>query len=262
MAPHNKPGPKCQTRGHDPVDRGTSCRQASPKPGPVGKDDSHHSWTEAISSEWNSVVTTVGSWGHSAAGEGKSILLSIIDLLPAKPDSPYSTALLKHYVEGSGEAYELKDIPQVWQDWIVKTTHGSPGLHKSLSPYNSGIYDLRNSLGHFDVTVKVNADKSKTYVISDVYEFGFTKHDVHQRGRHGFPLGNLSGWEINAIRRLLPSGEYRNPGGFKEKWEVRKDGKETILFIPQQFLAEEGKPFAVSGSFTVSATHAASAGHK
>jgi hypothetical protein len=137
-----------------------------------------------------------------------------------------------------------------WQDWIIKATGGRPGMHRELNPYNSGLYDLRNSLGHFDVEVKANKDGTKTYVISDIYQFSFIKNDKTRRGRHGFPLGNLSYWEIVTLRQLVPNDEYTNPGGFKERWEIKSVGKETILFIPQQYLAQQGKPFKVTGSFT------------
>ncbi len=235
MAGKRKAAPQCVTKGHPTVDKGTMCRQQSPTPGPVGTEPG-------------------GFWdrmGSTLSGHGKSTLIWILDWIPFKPDSPYSTALLRHYVEGSGETYQLKEIPQPWQDWIVKVTKGKPGRHPNLDPYNSGLFDLRNSLGHFDVVVKKDRGSNlKTYHLSDTYQFGFKKNDRRQRGRHGFPCGDLDEGAIQAIRRLLPSGEYQNPGGFKERWEIKKVGKETILFIPQQFLAENGKPFKVEGSFT------------
>jgi len=187
--------------------------------------------------------------GFSFFGYGKSVLLTIIDLLPVKPDSPYSTALLKHYVEGSGEPYELKKIPGEWQDWIVKTTRAKTGVYKELDPYNSGLYDLRNSLGHFDVTVAERTDKRKEYTITDTYCFGYMENDKYQKGRHGFPLGQLDDKKIELLRKLLPKTEYQNPGGFKEHWEIKKVGKDTIIYIPQQFLVSQGKEFQITGKF-------------
>jgi hypothetical protein len=183
------------------------------------------------------------------AGKGKSILLSILDWVPVKPRSPHATAFLKHYVEGSGEEYVIDEVPGEWQDWIVRATGGRPGKHTSLSPYNSGPYDLRHALGHFDVTVTRNRDGKNTYVISDVYEFGFIPHDRKQAGRHGFSLGQPSEWKVTFLRKMLPAKEYCNPGGLKETWEIKKVGKETFLFIPQAFLAAHGKPFPVKGQF-------------
>jgi hypothetical protein len=200
---------------------------------------------------WNS---TAGSWldqaGRGAAGQSKSLLLSLLDKLPFKPDSPVSTALLKHYVEGSGAPYVLENIPAPWQDWIVQVTGGRPGLHRDLNPYDSNLFDLRNSLGHFDVNVTVNGDNSKSYAITDTYQFGFIANDKAQRGRHGFPLGALNDWELAALRRLLPEQQYANPGGFQETWEIKTLGKETVLLIPQQFLARQGKAFEISGRFS------------
>jgi len=232
MPSTHKPGPECATR-KPPLDQGTLCRQHSPSPGPVG----------AAAAPPNT-ISYIG--GHS-----KSILLAIVDHLGLKQNSPISTALLEHYVEGSGRLYELKEIPPEWQDWIVKATAGKPGLHRELNPYNSGIYDLRNSLGHFDVTVTRSQVTNKTiYKIQKDYTFGFFKNDRDHRGQHGFPLGNRSETMLSFLRHLLPSRTYENPGGFHEHFEIKKIGKETILIIPQQFLAESGTPFPVTGQFT------------
>lgn len=249
MSLKQKPGPLCQTRGHGPIDTGTLCRQQSSPPAPVGMFSRVAYWTRQ---EFASFGFPKDAKGHAlnwTSHHAESLLLSILDLIPFKPDSPQSTAMLKHYVESSGELYEIKDVPKEWQEWIVKATHGKLGLHKSLSPYNSGIYDLRNSLGHFDVIVTRNSDGTKTYTISDTYGFGYLKHDRNQTGRHGFPLGELSPTTLHIVRMLLPSQEYVNPGGFKEHWEIKQVGKETLLLIPQQFLAEQGKPFPVKGVF-------------
>jgi len=195
------------------------------------------------------------SWSFGSSfnwfGHAESVLLSLLDWLPFKQSSPFSTALLKHYVERSGDAYTLATIPGAWQAWIIKATGGRPGMHRNLNPYNSGLYDLRNSLGHFDVEVKINNDGTKTYAISkDSYHFGFIPNDKTQRGRHGFPLGNLGEWETATIRDYLPQNEYMNPGGFKERWEIETVNNETILFIPQKFHAKKGTLFKVTGSFT------------
>jgi hypothetical protein len=174
-----------------------------------------------------------------------STLLSIAGLF--KDGTPQSVEFLKHYVEGSGEPYELKEVPSAWQDWIVKQTGGKPGVYKELSPYNAGILDLRNTLGHFEVSVIRNPDGSKTYQISDRYEFGFKRNDTKQESRHGFPVDESE-------RRLLekvpwPTGTYRNPGGFAERFEFKQVGKETVFYVPWQVLNDHGKPFDVKGSF-------------
>lgn len=175
--------------------------------------------------------------------------MSIVDLLPIKQDSSISTALLKHYVKRSGSAYTIDPVPTEWQDWIVKTAGKRRGKIQSVSPYNSGIFDLRNSLGHFDLKVTETSKGKIQYEISDAYQFGYALNDKNQRGRHGFPLGTLSETEIALIRRLLPDATYHNPGGFDEHWEIKVIGKETTLLIPQQFLSEQGVPFEVRGVF-------------
>ena len=255
MGHGKKPGPDGLHNERRHIRDGTLSRQESPRPGAIGIRSPRRqgviSNQHGTAAGWSSEVE---GWfdraGESASGHAKSVLLSLLNLLPFKPDSPFSTALLKHYVEGSGDPYDLGDIPAGWQDWIVKATGGRPGMHRDLNPYNSGLYDLRNSLGHFDVEVKAGEGGKKMYNISDIYEFGYRKDDRAQRGRHGFPLGDLSDWKIAALRRLLPTDEYTNPGGFKEHWEIKRVGKEVILLIPQQYLAKQGKPFAVTGSFT------------
>jgi hypothetical protein len=249
-----RPGTLCVENSERRIDDGTSCRRESPRPGSIGLLDAVESrWTSTWSKsvgEWSSAA---GNWfdrtTETAGGHSKSVILTMVDLLPFKQESPFSTALLKHYVERSGEPYTLEGIPTEWQDWIVKVTCGRPGRHRDLNPYNSGLYDLRNSLGHFDVEVRANKDGTKTYLISDTYQFGAMKNDRAQRGRHGFPLGELTPWQIVTLKRLAPEDEYKNPGGFTERWEIKTVGKETILFIPQQYLAQQGKPFKVTGSF-------------
>ncbi len=185
-------------------------------------------------------------------GHSRSILISVIDLLPIKPESPFSTALLKHYLEKSGRQLNLSDIadiPKEWKDFIVNTTRGQLGAHK-INPYNSGFFDLRNSLGHFDVHVTRTSKNQSHYNISDYYAFGYFKNDTAQKGRHGFPLGNLPEDQISVLRGILPDETYCNPGGFYEKWEITHNGSETILYIPQEYLTEAGKPYNVIGSFT------------
>lgn len=248
------PGHECITRSQHRVKDGTLCLQPSPTPGPLGVGvgglwpDAHHA--RQVAGRWFDTASVwVGESGDSVLGHSKSLVLTLIDLLPLKLASPFSTALLKHYVERSGTLYELQDIPAEWQDWIVKDTGGRIGKHTGLNPYKSGLFDLRNSLGHFDVEVKAGPGTKKTYLITDVYQFGFIKNDKMHKGQHGFPIGSPSGWTLDAAKKLLPTTKYQNPGGFKEKWEIRTAGKETILLIPQQYLTQQGKPFSVSGSF-------------
>ena len=189
--------------------------------------------------------------GSPIWARGESALSWLLDLVlvPVKPKSPFSTVLLIHYVEATGKTFELDKIPEDWQRWIVKATEGRIGVHKSLNPYNSGLYDLRNSLGHFDVTVIQNSDGTKTYNISKPYHFGWKQRDRLQQGRHGFPLGKLGETQIAFMKRLLPEGEYWNPGGFHEHWEIAWAGRQIYLYIPQSVLDRHGRAFIVYGSF-------------
>ena len=250
MAGGARPGTECLQKNRRRLDRGTSCLQRSPRPGSNGLADESWSFSKTVSEYAAGVGAFFDRTTEAAGGHARSAVLSIADLIPIKPDSPVSTALLKHYVERSGSPYEIDPVPAEWQDWIVKTTRGRLGKHRGLNPYNAGLYDLRNSLGHFDVQIKAGEDGTKTYLISDIYVFGATKNDRMQRGRHGFPLGELTTWQVDALKRALPEDAYRNPGGFTERWEIKTVGKETIIYIPQQYLARHGKPFQVTGRFS------------
>lgn len=254
MAGGGKPGTLGSHGSRSKLKDGTLCLQVTPRPGPLGTPPASSGLLSDLRITTSAWAANLGSGldplSRNAAGHSKSLLLTLLDALPFKPDAPVSTALLKHYVEGSGEPYELKVIPAPWQDWIVKATGERPGWHRDLNPCISGLLDLRNSLRRFDVKVTMNGDNSKSYAISDTYQFGFIANDKAQQGHLGFPLGSLNEWELAALRRRLPDEEYNNPGGFRECWEIKTLGKETVLFIPQQFLARRGKAFKVSGRFS------------
>src|SRR5919108_5333661 len=121
MSSGKRPGIECRTRGSRAVNDGTLCRQASAAPGTVGAGWSFE-WRD-VSNAWDSttkwVDETASSAGRYLGGRTKSLLLSLLDTLPLKQESPVSTALLKHYVEGSGDRYVIDPIPTEWQDWIV-----------------------------------------------------------------------------------------------------------------------------------------------
>jgi hypothetical protein len=230
---------------------------ASARPGSAGLNGQHQSNRGAVGQprpdNW------IERLSDMAGSSGRSAGVAFIERLGMKPDSPVSTALLQHYVEGSGTPYELTEVPAAWKEWIVRTVGRRQGRHR-MHPYNAGLYDLTHGLGHFDVTVRARPDGSTEYEISDTYMFGAQRHDRKQRGRHGFTLGDSSSWKVGLLEEMLPDDEYRNPGGFTERWEVRRTGGKATLFIPQQFLERNGKPFRVKGRFVVPAPAASVTG--
>jgi hypothetical protein len=66
-----------------------------------------------------------------------------MDRFSFKPNSPFSTALLRHYVEGSGDPVSLADVPKAWRELVAKKTHGRPGHYRDVSSYDAGIYDMQ-----------------------------------------------------------------------------------------------------------------------
>ena len=187
-------------------------------------------------------------------GAGRSVLVQILSK-HFGVRQPYSTALMKYYVQGNGEKFDLNQmgpIPDEWQVWIAKQTGGKVGKH-SLNPYNAKPFmpDLKNSLGHFDVVISATQGSSvKTYRVEKaLYKFGFKPHDTHHLGQHGFELPYMSDSEAKNLEDLLPTEKYHNPGGFSEKFELKKKMNRWTLYIPQQVLASVGKPFPVQGEF-------------
>lgn len=236
MAGRRNPNPIDLMRGHPPVDRGTTNRERSHPPVVIGRD---------VEEKWY-WRTEKFFLNHSAM----MVARTLIWVLRRGDETPIEVSLFEHYIDGTGSQYDLKVIPETWQDWIVKTTKGKPGKYKDLNPYGAGIYDLQHGLGHFDCDVVV-AGHQKTYLISDYYQFGFKEHDRRELGRHGFVIpDSVSKESVDRLKSLLPSVSYHNPGGFDERWEIKKAGRDTVLFIPQQFLVENGTPFPVRGKFT------------
>lgn len=160
-----------------------------------------------------------------------------------------SIDFLKHYTYGRGAAYQL-EVPLTWQQAIT-ARYKKPGHYREVSPYNWGMKDIQNSLGHFDLKVVKNSNQTLAYFITDEYKFPAPKN---QRQRHGFQVPGLTDDRAAYIRtHLLPADVYTNRNGFKEKWELVKIQHEWTLFIPQPFLDDYGVNFKVSGNFTVPA---------
>lgn len=229
---------------------------------PAGR---HFDWSSLGVPHPNSPAAWRHDWGNVALdiglltpGWGRPLLLQIINYY-LKLGPPFSAALLEHYVGGSGEPYNLGNIPDEWQSWIVKWTKAKPGRHH-LDPYNMHpfILDLKNSLGHFDVVVtEIGASGVKRYEIEkDSYHFGFTPNDKDRRGQHGLELpSNWSDSKVHDLQSYLPTTKYMNPGGFSDDaFEIRRVHGRWTLFVPQDVAARAGKPFKVYGKFETSLT--------
>jgi hypothetical protein len=218
-----------------------SRRSGPPHPdSPAGR---HFSWGDALLDV-----------GLHMPGRGRSILLWLVSKF-AKVGQPFSTALLRHYVEGTGEPFDLSEIgpiPGEWQVWIMKSTKAKIGRHH-LDPYHAKpfIPDLKNALGHFDVIVSSKeGSATKVYQIEkDPYHFGFRPNDLHRTGQHGFELPHMSNAELRELEALLPTGNYHNPGGFTEGFEIRAVHGKWTVYVPQEVTARAGKPFKVTGRF-------------
>src|SRR5207253_27967 len=122
MGRHKLHQPTSVEHGHPGIDSGTLCRERSESTTPQGKDPEPDGW-------FSKKAKGIGDF---FSGHSESLLLRILDLVPGKDDSPISSAMLRHYVEKSGDPYVIDDIPKQWQDWIVKVTHGKPGTYKDL----------------------------------------------------------------------------------------------------------------------------------
>lgn len=190
----------------------------------------------------------VDSFTRRAASEPFQMIDRVASVTGFKERSPYAAEFFNHYLSGGGSDVNT-DFPQEWQDWVIAQTRGRPAGTYELSPYDSGIYDLRNTMGHFKVTVRQEQDGTRTYDCTDIYDFGYYSQDRSQRGRHGFGLGNLADGTVSTLNRFLPSTEYQNPGGFTERVEIKTLGGETYLLIPRELLRQQGTPFNVRSTF-------------
>jgi hypothetical protein len=157
----------------------------------------------------------------------------------------WSARMLRHYVAASAALLRVEPVPEDWQTWIVKQVGRRAGTHM-LKPYKSGIFDLRNALGHFSVQVTLQ-HRLPTYQISDRYAFP----DVYyHKDRHGFPISGMSSSQRELLKRSLPKRVYKgSKSGFVEQFEVKRVGREFILYVPQPFLEDHGRSFPVAGSF-------------
>lgn len=186
----------------------------------------------------------------------RSLLLGMLyEVMKDRLKAPLSVKLLQHYAAGTGEAYGLEDIPAAWQDWIVKETKrrrlSVGGPYELKAYHHQAPYDLRHTLGTFKVTISRAGAHSLRYVLSDEYTFGYdcAKRDP-TTNRHGFQLPDLSRAEVERLKSILPERVYHHRCGFLERFAVERQKDGLYFYIPQQFLAENGREFPVNGEFT------------
>ena len=210
----------------------------------------HFRGLSGFGSGLNESSTRVDNFVRRASSEPLQMIDRVLSVAGVKQRSPHATEFLNHYFFGEGEDVNM-NFPEEWQDWVIEQTKNRrPGTYE-LNPYNSGIYDLRNTMGHFQVTIQQEDDGTRVYECTDVYDFGYYSQDRSQQGRHGFALFDLSESTIDALNNyVIPSTEYDNPGGFVERLEVKKVGGETYLLIPRELLRQNGNGFNVRSVFT------------
>ncbi len=179
-----------------------------------------------------------------------SFVDSSLNTLGFKQESPFASDFFTHYLAGRGDSLKV-DIPGEWKDWIISEVGDKTGTFR-LNPYDSEIFDLKNSLGYFDVEVLENEDGSKIFKLHDKYEFAFAKNDLSEKGRHGFSVGELDEETIKKLNeKFLPKRTFANPGGFEERFEIKTIGDKTYFFIPQEWLDENGYPYTIEGEFKI-----------
>jgi hypothetical protein len=170
----------------------------------------------------------------------KWLILTILEQAGVKSDAPNTIKLFKHYLCSEGERLELDPVPLSWQEEIIKRYGGRQGKSK-VDPYNWGVFDLQNSLGHFDLTIHLEPDGSRTYLVEDYYHFPYT-NDKGKPIRHGFEIDAQS---AQRLKNWLPTRVYRR----NQKFEIVKLGTKTYLYLPTEWLQKNGTPFTVCGAF-------------
>ena len=207
---------------------------------------------------WTQASTGVDESKSSILDKTKATGYLAIDLvlktIGIPEDRSNAYALFGRYFISDGKTpYELTEIPADWQDWIVKQLKNKKdGKQHPLSPYNDGPADLRETLGGFNVEIIKNSDGTRTYKISDTYNFEFTPEEIKKKTQHGRVVEWMGPTTIRYMNNYLATlGEYDYPDGkTKEKFEIKKLAKGNTLILPQKWLLENGLPFPVKGEFT------------
>jgi hypothetical protein len=171
--------------------------------------------------------------------------------------------LLEHYVRGDALPYDLNkefgQIPDTWQNWIVKCTGARPGTYliTGENAQLAGLDDLSDSLGHFMVVVteKGNSSCTKLYEIKKEgklqYQFAWTRGK-----RHGFrfPITDDDATWIHTHAmptRMYNYGHLKAADQFKlVKEHVPHTGRLVwVAYVPWYVMVRIGKPFNVYARF-------------
>jgi hypothetical protein len=171
----------------------------------------------------------------------KWTVLQLLQWAGVKSDAPNTIDFFKRYLGGTGERYTLDPVPLAWQEEIEKRYRDKAPGRYLVNPYKWGVYDLQNSLGHFELTIVRNADGSRTYTLDDVYEFPYFDDDGKLIS-HGFGADpKLEGLASG----LLPATTYK----YGQRFEFKTLGKTRYLLLPTEWLQTNGTRFAVHGQF-------------
>ena len=222
-----KPGPLCGSNSKEFPDPGTSTLAKNPPPGTV--DDRVRDFLdEAV--EYTKETPKWVTW----------LVLSALQLAGVKSDAPSTIRFFKHYLSEEGEDLDLDPVPPLWQDEIGKRYKGRSGKLK-VNPYNWGVFDIQNTLGHFDLMITREKDGSTSYEIEDYYQFPY-KDDAGKIIRHGF---EVDAEQAQTLRSRLPTRVYK----YDQKFEIVKLGKKTYFYLPTEWLQQNGTAFKVKGKF-------------
>lgn len=168
-----------------------------------------------------------------------------------------SADFLNHYMSGRGADYEL-ELPETWKQTIA-SKYKKKGTYRDVSGYNWGIPDMKNSLGHFNLTVEDIEGGGKRYTVTDRYHFPATAKG--KAVQHGFEVdffGKLPAQAQKSVNDALARlGTWKHPSGLTEKFEVVRMGGKWTFIVPQQWLVDSGVDFNVHSSFVVPPDQAA-----
>lgn len=242
-----RPGPICRIASGSKIDAGTTARNEQQPPGTL--KTLYDSWLDNVN-EW---YQGAAEW----ASESESVEWGVRQIL--RLFSTKSAEFFAHYLDDTGKTIVLNPVPMDWQEAIRRNWKTSikkeykfkePNKYR-IGPYHWGVPDLRNALGHFNLTVT-----DREYIIEDVYEF-YYRTDKGQVVRHGPCLteDDETGARMQRLAKtLLPQKAYKNPyatgSSQEERFEVVKEKDGWYFYLPTEWLLKHGKKFDIKGRFS------------